>query len=76
MRVTLFALLSLAASISFAQADTVKVGAVLPLSGEYESSGAALREGMRVALKDNANTKHQKPRTKNLPIRQAWGTTK
>jgi len=52
-------ILVLAAALSpSAHADAVKIGAVLPLSGEYEFAGASFREGMRLGLEEYGPTKH------------------
>jgi branched-chain amino acid transport system substrate-binding protein len=43
-----------------AQADVIKIGALLPLSGEYDFVGKANQEGMQMALSEaEGKTKHQ-----------------
>ncbi len=41
-----------------AQADVIKIGAVLPLSGEYDWAGNAKKEGMTLCVEEHAHTKH------------------
>jgi branched-chain amino acid transport system substrate-binding protein len=50
----LFALLATAA-----QADVIKVGVLLPLTGEYDFMGKATLDGMQLALADAGSTKHR-----------------
>ena len=47
------------ALVGLLNAEVIKVGAVLPLTGEYEFAGAAMREGMRLGLEEFGPTKHR-----------------
>lgn len=52
-------LLFFALSVSFLAADVVKIGANIPMSGEYAFIGEAYRDAMQLALKDYGPTKHE-----------------
>jgi len=39
-------------------ADVIKIGSILPLSGDYDWAGSAKREGMSLCLEEHAHTKH------------------
>ncbi len=55
-KLILFLTLALTALLN---ADVIKVGSILPLSGEYEFIGKAMVEGMQSSIKDAGITKHQ-----------------
>jgi branched-chain amino acid transport system substrate-binding protein len=68
-----FALLALAAAGPAVAADAVKVGAILPLSGNSASAGQNAKVALEIA-QDIVNNAH--PELKNLPTAASAGLTK